>query len=167
LLTAAGITTRIDLPGQAPRSADPAVRRRELTVHDLPMFVWLLVLVGVIGIPALAGAALRRGALAAGLGPRTATAVAAAAGVVWAAWIAAVGIVDLVVAVSLGFLAGLGPAQVLRTAPSSEAVALLPLVLIPTTAVPLALALHIVSLHRLAVGARARGVSRGAVPAPG
>jgi hypothetical protein len=35
--------------------------------------------------------------------------------------------------------------------PSTVAVSVLPLVLIPTTAVPLALALHVISLRKLAV----------------
>jgi hypothetical protein len=64
------------------------------------------------------------------------------------------GIVDLVVAVSIGYLAGLGPNPLLHMTPSTEAVALLPLALIPTTAVPLAIALHLVSLRRLRAAAR-------------
>jgi hypothetical protein len=40
--------------------------------------------------------------------------------------------------------------------PSTEAVALLPLALIPTTAVPLAVALHVVSMQRLRVLTRGR-----------
>lgn len=59
------------------------------------------------------------------------------------------GILDLVVAVGIGVLAGLGPDQVIPAAPSTLALAELPLVLIPTTVVPLALALHVVSLRRL------------------
>jgi hypothetical protein len=54
-----------------------------------------------------------------------------------------------VVAVSIGGLAGLGPAHVIDSTPSTIEVTLLPLALIPTTAVPLAVALHIVSLRRL------------------
>ena len=72
-----------------------------------------------------------------------------------AVWFNIMGIVDLVVAVGIGFLAGLGPARLLDVTPSTEAVALLPLALIATTAVPLAVALHIVSLWRL------RAMSRG------
>jgi hypothetical protein len=232
---------------------------------DLPGSVWALVVVGVLGMPALTGVMLYRGAVAAGLGRRRAAAVAGAAGAVWAAWVAAsgllgaadvyrqrpaggtpwiaiatvgalvaallatripvvarilaapgtaarlvvpqalrvvgavflivlalgqlpavfavpaglgdmavgvaapfvayrlsrghgragavwfnvMGIVDLVVAVSLGFLAGLGPLRVLDSDPSTLAVTLVPLVLIPTTAVPLAAALHVLSLRRL------------------
>ena len=66
-----------------------------------------------------------------------------------AVWFNILGVLDLVVAVSIGFLAGLGPARLLDVSPSTADIALLPLALIPTTAVPLALALHITSLIRL------------------
>jgi hypothetical protein len=73
-----------------------------------------------------------------------------------AVWFNVLGIVDLVVAVSIGFLAGLGPTNLLDVTPSTEAVTMLPLVLIPTTAVPLAVVLHLVTLRRLrAAGRRA------------
>jgi hypothetical protein len=68
-----------------------------------------------------------------------------------AVWFNVLGIVDLVVAVSIGFLAGIGPLNVLDVTPSTAPLGLLPLVLIPTTAVPLAVALHVVSLRQLAV----------------
>jgi hypothetical protein len=71
-----------------------------------------------------------------------------------AVWFNIFGIVDLVVAVGIGFLVGLGPRPVLDVTPSTDIVAALPLVLIPTTAVPLAIALHVVSLRRLAVAVR-------------
>jgi hypothetical protein len=61
------------------------------------------------------------------------------------------GLLDLVVAVSIGFGAGLGPTRLLDVSPSTADVVLLPLALIPTTAVPLAAVLHIVSLRRLSV----------------
>jgi hypothetical protein len=66
-----------------------------------------------------------------------------------AIWFNILGLLDLIVAVSIGFLAGLGPSRLLDISPSTADVALLPLVLIPTTAVPLALALHVASLIRL------------------
>ncbi|HCT79131.1 MAG TPA: hypothetical protein DGT23_21755 [Micromonosporaceae bacterium] len=68
-----------------------------------------------------------------------------------AVWFNILGIVDLVVAVGIGFAAGLGPNQLVHVTPSTLEISLLPLVLIPTTAVPLALALHVVSLRKLAV----------------
>lgn len=66
-----------------------------------------------------------------------------------ATWFNILGIADLAIAVSLGFLAGLGPGRLLHVFPSTAEVALLPLALIPTTAVPLAITLHIISLIRL------------------
>ena len=66
-----------------------------------------------------------------------------------AVWFNALGLLDLTVAVTMGFLAGLGPVRFLDVTPSTAAIGLLPLALIPTTAVPLAVALHIVSLSRL------------------
>jgi hypothetical protein len=57
------------------------------------------------------------------------------------------GILDLVVALSLGVLTDLGPTEVIASDPSTVAATVLPLALIPTTAVPPAL--HVVSLRRL------------------
>jgi hypothetical protein len=71
-----------------------------------------------------------------------------------AVWFNVLGIVDLAVAVSIGFLAGLGPTALLHVTPSTEAVTTLPLALIPTTAVPLAIGLHLVSLRGLSVRVR-------------
>jgi hypothetical protein len=66
-----------------------------------------------------------------------------------AVWFNILGIVDLVVAVSIGFLAGLGPFLLLRVTPSTEPLGLLPLALVATVAVPLAITLHVVSLRWL------------------
>jgi len=57
------------------------------------------------------------------------------------------GIADLVIAVSLGVLAGL-----LGITPSLDAVTVMPLVLIPTLAVPAAVALHLTALRKLTAG---------------
>jgi hypothetical protein len=60
------------------------------------------------------------------------------------------GLADLVVALSIGFLLfGAIPVN-----PSTAALRTLPLALVPTVAVPLAVALHIVSLRRLRLEAR-------------
>jgi hypothetical protein len=59
------------------------------------------------------------------------------------------GIVDLVVALAIGFLSGLGPFRPLGVTPTTETVSLLPLALVATGAVPLAMTLHIASLRRL------------------
>lgn len=64
-----------------------------------------------------------------------------------------VGIADLVMAVTLGFLSA-PPLQMFGVEPSLELVAVLPLVLIPTFGVPLALAFHVASLRYLLGDAR-------------
>jgi hypothetical protein len=63
-----------------------------------------------------------------------------------ALWFNALGIVDLVVALSLG---GLTAYQIIQVTPANDAISELPLVLIPTATVPLLLALHIVSIRQL------------------
>jgi hypothetical protein len=73
-----------------------------------------------------------------------------------ALWFNALGITDLIVALTLGALTGY---QLISVTPSTAPIGELPLALIPTAAVPLLLALHITSVLALA---RAR---RAAVPA--
>lgn len=59
------------------------------------------------------------------------------------------GLADLVTALSIGFLDGIGPVRLLHGAASTLPLTQLPLVLIPTVAVPIAMALHIVSLNQI------------------
>jgi hypothetical protein len=59
------------------------------------------------------------------------------------------GMADLVVAVALGTMTSPGPTQVFQTTPTSELATQFPLALVPTFLVPLAFALHIVSLGQL------------------
>jgi hypothetical protein len=59
------------------------------------------------------------------------------------------GLVDLVVALAIGFAAAPAVVRLLLISPTTEAISLLPLALIPATVVPLASALHLLSLHRL------------------
>ena len=68
-----------------------------------------------------------------------------------AVWFNALGIADLVVALTLGSLTGF---QLISVTPSALAITELPLALIPTTTVPLLLALHITSLRKLAAVGR-------------
>jgi hypothetical protein len=243
-------------------------------MYDLPSYVWALVLAGVIGIPAATCAVLYRGALAAGVGRRAATAVTATAAAALGGWIVVsgllaragvyrqdeavpwflvavagtlivlllatriplisriladpgtlalphtlrvvgvlflivmalghlpaafalpaglgdiaigvsapfvarrlargtgragavrfnvLGILDLVVAGSTGFLLF----RLVEVAPSTEPLFLLPLALIPTVPVPLALALHVVSLRRLRTAAKPEEGRAAHVPAAG
>jgi hypothetical protein len=68
------------------------------------------------------------------------------------------GILDLAVAVTIAFLANLDS---LAVTPSTEPLTLLPLALVATVAVPLAIALHVVSLHRLRVATHPERGRRG------
>jgi hypothetical protein len=58
----------------------------------------------------------------------------------------------LVVAVGLGIMTSLGPAQVFHTTPTSGLVTRFPLALVPTFLVPLAFVLHVISLSQLLSG---------------
>jgi hypothetical protein len=75
-----------------------------------------------------------------------------------AVWFNILGLLDLVVATTIGVTAAPGVAHLLSLSPSTEQIALLPLVLIPTTVVPLAVALHVLSLRKLAVAAQSTSV---------
>jgi hypothetical protein len=68
-----------------------------------------------------------------------------------AVWFNILGLVDLVVALGIGFAAAPAAVRLLLVSPSTEAISLLPLALIPATVVPLASALHLLSLRRLMV----------------
>ncbi len=59
------------------------------------------------------------------------------------------GLLDLVVAVSLGVLAAPGNLRVLEVTPSTVQLTVLPLTLIPTVAVPVVAVLHLVALRQL------------------
>jgi hypothetical protein len=63
------------------------------------------------------------------------------------------GLADLIDAATLGVLLGLG---LFAVEPTTEILAFLPLALVPTVAVPVAIALHIVSLRQLWAGARGK-----------
>lgn len=66
-----------------------------------------------------------------------------------AMWFNIFGLLDLAVAFTLGFLAGVGPTQVFVTTPTTEELGLLPLAIVPTVSVPLAVSLHLTMLARL------------------
>lgn len=69
-----------------------------------------------------------------------------------AVWFNLLGALDLVMALTLGFLTAPGLFQIIEASPTTEAVSLLPLALIPSVAVPTALTLHILSMRRLLSG---------------
>jgi hypothetical protein len=73
-----------------------------------------------------------------------------------AVWLNILGFADLVVAFGIAFTAAPGPGRLLLVSPSTEAISTLPLVLIPTTVVPLAVTLHVLSLRKLRAVAQIR-----------
>jgi hypothetical protein len=72
-----------------------------------------------------------------------------------AVWFNILGLLDLVVAGTIGVIAAPGLARLLVVSPSTEAISLLPLALVLTTIVPLATALHLLSLQKLRVATTA------------
>ena len=60
-----------------------------------------------------------------------------------------IGIADLIIALSVGFVGFSRPVQFVPLSPSTEAISLFPLVIVPLFAVPLALLLHFFSLRAL------------------
>jgi hypothetical protein len=73
-----------------------------------------------------------------------------------AVWFNILGLVDLVVALGIGFAAAPAAVRLLLVSPTTEAISLLPLALIPATLVPLASALHLLSLRKLMVARTVR-----------
>jgi hypothetical protein len=71
-------------------------------------------------------------------------------------WFNVFGLLDLAVALTIGFLVGLGPWMPFEIVPTTEALVFLPLALVPTVAVPVATTLHVVSLRQLRAVARAQ-----------
>jgi hypothetical protein len=98
-------------------------------------------------LPALLAVPAGLGDIAVGIAaPGIARRLAHGAGHRSALWFTALGITDLVVALALG---GLTAFHLIHVTPVNSAITELPLVLIPTAAVPLLLALHIVSTRQL------------------
>jgi hypothetical protein len=66
-----------------------------------------------------------------------------------AVWFNILGLVDLAVALVIGYAAAPAVVRLLIASPTTELISVLPLALIPATVVPLAAALHLVSLRKL------------------
>jgi hypothetical protein len=136
--------TRIPVVSRVLAAPGTVARLAVLQTFRVVGLVWL-VLMAMGDLPVLF-------ALPAGIGD-TATGIAALF-VAWrlargngrrdAIWFNALGLADLVMAASLAAVA-----RVLHVTPSTDALRLLPLALAPTLFVPLAMALHVVSLGRL------------------
>ncbi|MGP3963056.1 hypothetical protein ACTWPT_44415 [Nonomuraea sp. 3N208] len=149
ILTVLLLATRIPVVSRV--LAEPGTLARLVLPHTLRVAGVLFLIVMALGkLPPVFALPAGLGDIAVGLAaPLVAWRVYHGAGRRQALWFNVLGIVDLVVAVTIGFLAGLGPFRPLDVTPTTEALSLLPLTLVATGAVPVALALHIVSLRRL------------------
>jgi hypothetical protein len=154
--TLLGLLAATRIPLMARILAAPGTVARLTLPHTLRVVGVTFLLVMAQGhLPAVFALPAGLGDIAAGLAaPFVARRLAQGGGRTRAVWFNLLGILDLVVALSIGFLAGLGPWRPLAVTPSTEPLSLLPLALVPTTAVPLALALHLVALRRLRTAAR-------------
>ena len=140
-LAAPGLTSRLELP------------------HTFRVAgAGFLITMALGHLPALFALPAGLGDIATGIAaPLVALRLAKGTGRRAALWLNVFGLTDLVVALALG---GLTAYQIVHVTPAST-ISLMPLALIPTTAVPLLLVLHVTSLSALA---RAR---RGPLPAVG
>jgi hypothetical protein len=151
-LTALLLATRIPLVSRI--LADPGMPARLALPHTLRVVGVLFLIVMALGhLPAAFALPAGLGDIAIGVAaPFVARRLARGTGRAGAVRFNVLGILDLVVAVSIAFLLF----EFVEVTPSTAPLRLLPLALIPTTAVPLAVALHIVSLRQLRTAARSR-----------
>src|SRR5215207_7518771 len=134
--------------------ADPGTPMRLALPHTLRVVGVLFLIVMAQGhLPAVFALPAGLGDIAIGVAaPFVARRLARGTGRAGAVRFNVLGILDLVVAVSIAFLLF----EFVEVTPSTAPLRLLPLALIPTVAVPLAVALHIVSLRQLRTAARSR-----------
>jgi hypothetical protein len=147
-----GLLAATRIPQVARVLAAPATPARLAVPHTLRVVGMVFLVVMALGeLPAVFALPAGLGDIAVGLAaPLVARRLAHGGGHAMAVRFNLLGILDLAIAITAGFLAY----RPLEVTPSTEPLTLLPLVLIPTTAVPLAIALHIVSLRRLRVATR-------------
>jgi hypothetical protein len=131
-LAAPRMTSRLEIPHSF-RAAEGAVFVAIMALGHLPALFALPAGLGDIAAGIAAPLVARR--LAQGRGRRAAL------------WFNAFGMTDLITALTLGTLTGF---QLVNVTPSGAPISELPLVLIPTAAVPLLFALHITSVSALA-----------------
>src|SRR5215216_5401234 len=164
-LVALLLATRIPLVSRILSDSDTAAR---LTLpHTLRIVGVVFLIVMALGhLPAAFALPAGLGDMAIGVAaPFVARRLARGNGRAGAVRFNVLGILDLAVAVSIAFL--LGPFGPFEVTPSTAPLRLLPLALIPTTAVPLAIALHIVSLRRLGTAAKPEEGEARHLPAAG
>ena len=154
--TLLGLLAATRIPVVARILAAPGSAARLALPHTLRVVGVTFLLVMAQGhLPAVFALPAGLGDIAAGLAaPFVAWRLAHGGGRRRAVWFNLFGLLDLIVALGIGFLAGLGPWRPLEVTPSTEPLSLLPLALVPTVAVPLAIALHLVSLSQLRTAAQ-------------
>lgn len=154
VLIALLLATRIPVVSRV--LAAPGTPARLAVPHTLRIVgVTFLIVMALGHLPAIFALPAGLGDIAAGLAaPFVARRLARGTGHTRAMWFNLFGILDLVVAFSIGFLAGLGPWRPLAVTPTTEPLSLLPLALVLTVAVPLAITLHVESMRRLRAAAR-------------
>ena len=162
-LTALLLATRIPIVTRI--VADPGTPMRLALPHTLRVVGVLFLIVMAQGhLPAVFALPAGLGDIAVGVtAPFVARRLARGTGRAGAVRFNVLGILDLVVAVSIAFLLF----EFVEVTPSTAPLRLLPLALIPSTAVPLAVALHIVSLRQLRTAARPEEDRAGRLPAAG
>ena len=162
VLAALVLATRI--PAVSRALAGPGSAARLALPHTLRVVGVVFVIVMALGhLPAAFALPAGLGDIAIGIAApfvarRLARAPGDAGAIAAAVRFNLLGLLDLIVAVTLGVLLGLP--GLLAVTPSTEPLRLLPLALIPTAAVPLAITLHLVALQRL----RAMGAHIAAAP---
>jgi hypothetical protein len=162
-LTALLLATRIPLVSRI--LAAPVTPARLALPHTLRIVGVLFLIVMAQGhLPAAFALPAGLGDIAIGVAaPFVARRLARGTGRTGAVRFNVLGILDLIVAGIIAFLL----LEFVEVTPSTAPLRLLPLALIPTSAVPLALALHIVSLRQLRTAARSREDRSAHVPAAG
>jgi hypothetical protein len=136
------------LPVVARALAAPGMASRLLLPHSFRVAGVVFLIVMATGhLPALFALPAGLGDIGVGIAaPLVARRVARGAGRRGVAWLSALGLTDLTLALTLGGLVGY---QLLHITPSGAPISGLPLVLIPTVEVPLLITLHITSLRTL------------------
>jgi len=161
VLVALLATSRIPTVARALSAPDMASRLMLPHTFRAAGGLAFLITMGLGHLPALIALPAGLGDIAAGIAaPFVARRLARGTGHRGALWFEALGILDLLVALGLGGLTGF---QLINVTPVNDAISALPLVLIPTVAVPLLLALHIVSSRQLLSAPRTRRHTANAV----
>jgi hypothetical protein len=144
------LATRIPLISRI--LADPGTPARLTLPHSLRVVGVLFLIVMALGhLPTAFAMSAGLGDIAIGVAaPFVALQMARGTGRAGAVLFNVLGILDLVVAGTLGFLLF----RLVEVTPSTAPLFVLPLALIPTVAVPLAITLHIVSLRRLSTATK-------------